>query len=586
MKNKPCFLWLVLSVAGLSFGAGNASAKTLITQYQDQSSSASIQPARMKGQPGIAVVFEGTGDLHYYATAEAAPAPHLLLTVSAEAEGVSFGSTVYPEYQYFNDPVKGKIEVWVGDFKVFIPITGPVLNGAKPKDVTVTIKGIACTSKLCLAPFTKELTSQMNLMFDNVQELDLKAAPPRVDSTEPEKTTPPPSTGLTQADSGLGKLLAGYEQSSTDEERISSTAWFFLLAVLAGLSINIMPCVLPVIPLIIMRLINQAKESPSKRVALGFAFCGGIILFFAAFAAISTAIQFGAGVKIDLNSLYRIPAAVITLFLFIVLFALVLLDVLVITLPGSVSGHQSGGGFAGSVGMGFFAGILSIPCSGAIIGAVLVWAQTQMWYVSSTALVLMGVGMALPYAVLISVPKLLDYVPKPGTWMEIFKKTGGFLLLIIAFKFMLAGLTKDHLLNVLLYGVIFGFCAWMWGTWVTFSTPKGKKWTVRLIALVLAIATGFWLLPAPAASEVNWQDYEPAVVQDALEKNQPVLIKFTIKADTTQNTYRATIDYNAIFKGAGSVPNTILLNPNKKTITNLRGIFTPDELKQIVNEQF
>ncbi|RKY05294.1 MAG: hypothetical protein DRP56_09090 [Planctomycetota bacterium] len=351
---------------------------------------------------------------------------------------------------------------------------------------------------------------------------------------------------------------------------------------------------------------------------MGFSFCGGIVLFFAVFAAISAIAKLSTGTGLDMNSLYRNPAAVITLFLFILFFALVLLDVLVLTLPSSVANKQGGGsGFAGSVGMGFFAGILSTPCSGAIIGAVLVWAQTQPLTVSSAALVLMGVGMAAPYAMLISTPKLLDYVPKPGTWMEIFKKTGGFLLLIIAAKFMLAGLTKDHLINVLLYGVIFCFCVWMWGTWVIFSTPKAKKWTVRSVALIIAVAGGFWLLPTPKQSRVDWQKYDPAVVQNALQKEKPVLLKFTadwcsnckivdktvyqdaatvallaqkgfvaIKADTTQQGFGATVDYKAVFKEPGNVPNTILLNPDKQTITKIRGLFTPDELKQIITEHF
>lgn len=614
MKNTIRLLLLVLIVASPSLLAGGAIAKTPITQYQDQSSSASVEPARMKGQPGIAVVFEGTDDLHYYATPEAAPAPGMELKVSAEAPSIMFGPVVYPAYSYFNDVAKGKIEVYVGDFKVFIPVVG---NDKYISNVTVTIKGIACTSQLCLAPFTKTVSAQIDLsQMDSWPAIDFKAAPPRAQTTE--NVTTEPQTPAAKADTSLGKFLASYQESGTDEERINSTAWFFLLAVLAGLSINIMPCVLPVIPLIIMRLVGQAKESGPRRVALGFSFCGGIILFFATFAVISAVIKLSTGVALDLNSIYRNPAAVITLFLFIVFFALVLLDILTITLPGSVAGKQGGSsGFAGSIGMGFFAGILSTPCSGAIIGAVLVWAQTQPLAVSSTALVLMGIGMALPYALLISIPKLLDYVPKPGTWMEIFKKTGGFLLLIIAAKFMLAGLTKDHMLNVLLYGVIFAFSVWMWGTWVTFSTPKGKKWTVRSIALIIAVASGFWLLPAPLSSQIDWQKYDPAVVQNALEDNKPVLIKFTadwctnckvvdknvyknpdtaaflnqrgfvtIKADTTQETYQATVDYKAIFKGAGSVPNTILLNPEKQTITNIRGIFTPEELKQIITEQF
>ncbi|MHC5180761.1 MAG: protein-disulfide reductase DsbD family protein, partial [Planctomycetota bacterium] len=584
MKNglySLCLIVLIVCVIG-----SNAAAKTLITKYEDQTSSASVRPVRVNGQAGVAVEFEGTDDLHYYATAEGAPAPHLKLKVSAAADGVGFSPAIFPEHEYFNDAVKGKIEVFVGNFTVFIPLAGePVLNAAKPKNATVTIEGIACTSELCLSPFTEKISTPINLMFDEWPSIDFKAGD--LQETAPVVPDPQPETDTAVAvvDTGLSGILADWNNSSDAETASSkSVLWYFLLAILAGLSINIMPCVLPVIPLIIMRLVGQAKESGSRRVALGFSFCGGIILFFAAFAIISVVIKLSTGVAIDLNSIYRNPAAVITLFLFIVFFALVLLDILVITLPGSVSGHQSGGGFAGSIGMGFFAGILSTPCSGAIIGAVLVWAQTQHPAVSSTALVLMGVGMALPYALLVSVPKLLDYVPKPGTWMDIFKKTGGFLLLIIAAKFMLAGLTKDHMLNVVLYGVIFSFCVWMWGTWVSFSTPKSKKRLVRGVALVIAVTAGLWLLPAPEAPQMDWQQYEPAVVQAALENDQPVLIKFTadwctnckivdknvyqdpataaflaqkgfvaIKADTTQKTYQATVDYNTIFKGAGSV---------------------------------
>ncbi|MHC5089078.1 MAG: protein-disulfide reductase DsbD family protein [Planctomycetota bacterium] len=617
MKNglySLCLIVLIVCVIG-----SNAAAKTLITKYEDQTSSASVRPVRVNGQAGVAVEFEGTDDLHYYATAEGAPAPHLKLKVSAAADGVGFSPAIFPEHEYFNDAVKGKIEVFVGNFTVFIPLAGePVLNAAKPKNATVTIEGIACTSELCLSPFTEKISTPINLMFDEWPSIDFKAGD--LQETAPVVPDPQPETDTAVAvvDTGLSGILADWNNSSDAETASSkSVLWYFLLAILAGLSINIMPCVLPVIPLIIMRLVGQAKESGPRRVALGFSFCGGIVLFFAAFAVISVVIKLSTGVAIDLNSIYRNPTAVITLFLFIVFFALVLLDILVITLPGSVSGHQSGGGFAGSIGMGFFAGILSTPCSGAIIGAVLVWAQTQHPAVSSTALVLMGVGMALPYALLVSVPKLLDYVPKPGTWMDIFKKTGGFLLLIIAAKFMLAGLTKDHMLNVILYGVVFSFCVWMWGTWVSFSTPKSKKRLVRGVALVIAVTAGLWLLPAPEAPQMDWQQYEPAVVQAALENDQPVLIKFTadwctnckivdknvyqdpataaflaqkgfvaIKADTTQKTYQATVDYNTIFKGAGSVPNTVLLNPDKKTITNIRGIFTPEDLKQKINEQF
>jgi len=612
----------LLSVALLVF---SASAGTVITEYEDQSSSVSLQPARMNGQPGIAVVFTGTDDLHYYATATAAPVPHLKLKVSAQADGLTFGPAVYPEYQYFNDPAKGKIEVYVGNFKVFLPIIiTSVVDAHKAKDVAVTIKGIACTSELCLTPFTKEITAEIDLLqMVSWPEIDFKAAPAQETveksqhgQAELDRAT---RTEAVKADAGLAGLLSSWGETGDSQASANrSVLWFFLLALLAGLSINIMPCVLPVIPLIIMRLVGQAKESGPRRIALGFSFCGGIVLFFAVFAAISAIVKLSTGTGLDINSLYRNPIAVITLFLFILFFALVLMDVLVLSLPSSITNkHRGGSGFTGSIGMGFFAGILSTPCSGAIIGAVLVWAQTQPLTVSSTALVLMGIGMAVPYALLISIPKLLDFVPKPGTWMEIFKKTGGFLLILIAVKFTLTALAKDHLINILLYGVIFSFCIWMLGAWITFSTPKGKKWTIRLIAAIIAMMTGFWLLPAPQQSKIDWQKYNPTIVQSALENDRPVLLKFTadwctnckivdknvfhdseiamllkqkgfvaIKADTTQQSFQATVDYKAVFKEPGNVPNTILLNPDKQTITKIRGMFTPEELKQTINEQF
>jgi thiol:disulfide interchange protein len=302
----------------------------------------------------------------------------------------------------------------------------------------------------------------------------------------------------------------------------------------------------------------------------------------------------------------------IGLFLLIVLFALIMMDFLPLLLPSSVSGHQTQGSGAGAaLGTGFFAAILSIPCSGALLGSVLVWAQTQPVWVSSLCILLMGVGMALPYAIIISNPALLNRLPKPGAWMEHFKKACGFLLLFIAVKLSLAALPKDRLINVLLYGIVFSFCVWVSGTWVTFSTPAKKKRLVRLGMLVLAVGAGVWLLPSHEVL-VPWQAYDAAAIQEAADDDQPVLIKFTadwcsnckevdrrvyhdkevadlmeakgilpIKADTTTKDLPATHDLNALYGEAGNVPVTILLVPGQDLI-KLRGIFKKQALLELL----
>jgi thiol:disulfide interchange protein DsbD len=597
-----------------------ASERTLIADYEQESSYAYAEPAQMDGQAGVAVMFEGTKDMHYYATAEAAPAPGMELKIEAAAEKAIFGKPVYPAYAYFDDPVKGRIEMWAGNFTIFVPLEKQESPSAI--DVTVTISGMVCTSKVCLAPFEKSFSA--NLDFSKpamLRQLAFERSPAAdrtVDTSQTvkEQTIAKPAD---QADEGsLSEMLHGWSERGLGTAAVSTPViWYLGLAALAGLSINIMPCVLPVVPLIILRLVGQAKESPGRRVGLGLAFCAGIILFFAIFAAVSAAVKLATGTALDLNSLYRSPTAVTVMFLLIVLFALVLLDVVQITLPGFSTGQNKQAGCAGSVGMGFLAGILSTPCSGAIIGAVLVWAQTQTIWVSGLALVLMGFGMALPYALLVAMPKWLSIVPKPGTWMEIFKKTGGFLLLAIAFKFMLAGLAKEHLLNVLLYGVVFAFSAWMWGSWVSFNTPAARKWMVRGIALVIAIAAGAWMLPRPQEAKIEWQTYDAVAIEEALEGGRPVLVKFTadwctnckvverrvyqqpeiaklladrgfvtVKADTTQADFPAAVDMRRVFGEPGNVPVTMLLDPRNKSIMKLRGIFRPQQLASYLTADF
>ncbi len=597
-RNVLIFVVCAALWAPLVFAQGGpAPGTTEIVQFELEQSSAHLTPTRLDGRPGIAVVFKGTEDIHYYARYETAPAPGLELKITATSDFLKFDQAIMPAWEIFDDPTGQKVEVYVGDFTVFIPIReGSIANSQQAVAVTVQITGIACTSTLCLPPFERSLTTTLNLGEMAAWSAISFAAPqPPADSAPPAGESPARQSVLSY-----------------------STGVYYLLAIVAGLSINIMPCVLPVLPLVLLRLVDQSRHAGGRRIALGLAFCAGIVLFFAAFALVSAVITLTTGTVLDLNSLFRYPAAVIVLFLAIVFFGLVMLDVVTLSLPSSIAGHQgAGSGLAGSVGMGFFAGVLSTPCSGALLGFVLVWAQTQPLLVSSTAITLMGAGMALPYAAIILIPSLLDRIPKPGYWMEIFKKSAGFLLFLIAVKLTLAALPKDRLLSVLMYGVIFSFCAWMWGKWVDFGTPVRRRLVIRVIALTLAVGAGIWLLPAhtqTAETILDWKPYDAEVVQRAVSQQRPVLLKFTadwctnckilerrvyedpavvgimrakdvlpVKADTTVIEYPATKDLQEVYGEAGNVPVTIILLPDRSR-EKLRGIFDKDELIQILSK--
>jgi len=588
MRNNILFLVTLLAVMAsrVTLAASDSNGIELV-RYQDQFSRVGIGPAKLGDKTGLGVFFSGTQDLHFYARSET---PDFQLQVKASSPGLTFGEPIFPPWKTFKDPAQGKdVEVYVGDFQVFLSITGGPLSDG-PTDVNVTISGLACTSQVCLEPFSHTVKA----VFDP------KTTEWTILSFEPASAA-----------------ASAFRPQPVDGSPSYSTVVYLLLAILAGISINVMPCVLPVIPLIIMRLVQQSRQAGKARLASGVAFCGGMVLFFAAFAAIAAVVKVATGTVLDINGLFRYPPAVIGLFLGIVLFTLVLFDVVTLTLPSSVANREtSNTSLAGAIGTGFFAAVLSIPCSGALLGFVLVWAQTQPLTMSSLAILLMGVGMALPYSILILAPSLLNRVPRPGEWMDLFKKACGFLLLLIAVKLTLAALPKERLINVLLYGVIFSFCAWIWGKWVSFSTPVGKTWAIRLAAVSIAIAGGLWILPAETSTGVKipWQGYEAQRVEQARAQGTPVLLKFTadwctnckvverrvyenrqvvetirrkgllaIKADTTSFDSPATGDFKQVYGEAGNVPVTIVLTPDKPN-TVLRGIFDKSRLLDLLKD--
>jgi thiol:disulfide interchange protein len=296
--------------------------------------------------------------------------------------------------------------------------------------------------------------------------------------------------------------------------------------------------------------------------------------------------------------------------LILVLLAMFMFGVFTITVPAAISSKQtSGKGYFSSIGMGFLAAILSTPCSFGILAAAFAWAQSQPLAPATLAIMVIGVGMALPYAVLTSIPGLLNRLPKPGRWMEMFKQAIGFVLLVIAVKLVNA-LPETRISGVLYFAVILAFCTWMWGTWVSFGTKPAKKWLVRIMALALALSAGWTFLSQPADELIDWQSYDAEAIQTAIEQGRPVLIKFTadwclschtvekivysrkdiadlieqknvlaIKADTTEKHFPATIALQQIYNEPG-VPVTMLFVPGQKEPLKWRGILFAAELKK------
>ena len=581
VMRKQMSIIAILGAVFISFGyteslALGSTEPVEVARYEQEYSTARVEPARMGDKEGIAVVFEGTSDLHFYAKKETAPGGYLL-KVEAKSGGLTFGEAVFGKWGTFRDPALNKdVEVYVGKFEVFVPIESEY-SKTQQADVEVKIWGIACTSKVCLTPFEHKLKTKIDFNeAGSWRQVNIAAA-------------------------------GGGEESAASY----SAPIAFLLALAAGLLLNVMPCVWPVIPIIVMRIWNQAGESKGRSIGLGLAFCSGILLFFAAIAVLNIVLILGFDRVFQWGDLLRNQVFLATMTLLMVVLGLFMFGVFSIGIPASVTSKASGGsGYAGSVGMGFLAALLATPCSFAILAAAVAWAQTQTLGVATFTLMLIGVGMAVPYLILILTPGLLNRLPKPGGWMERIKQGLGFLLLLVAVK-LLSALPSEWRISVLYYVVILSFCVWMWGGWVSYSTAQGRKLLVRSIALVIAVIAGWAILPGQA-EVIDWQEYDTAEIAKAVDLDRPVLIKFTadwcsscsiverfvymrkdvgelikqkgvlaFKGDTTLANNKATVDLANIYNEPG-VPVSVLLLPGGKT-EKLRGLIGKDDLKKILN---
>jgi len=540
------------------------------------------EAVRPQSRSAVALHFKVKDTWHFYADAETAPGG-MNLKIEAHAEGLVFEEPVFPpSHPYFDKSSGRQLQALSGEFTVYLPFT--VEPGASGEvDIAVSFDGAVCSESLCQRPPFDRLLTCVMVSDDAAMDDPAFELPRRV------------------------------EPKTVAEARPIATVVALALALLAGLVLNLMPCVWPVIPIIVMRLLEQAKQNRMRSVGLGVAFCGGIMLFFVALAIVNIILQVGFDTVFQWGDHFRNPAFLVAMVLLLVVLAMFMFGVFTIGIPSSVAGRASGAkGVAGSVGMGFLAAILATPCSFAVLTAAFAWAQTQPLVLGTVAILLIGAGMASPYVILTSIPGLLERMPKPGRWMEAFKQALGFILLIIAVK-LLSALPQAKAVAVLYCAVGFAVAVWMWGTWVGFSTPARRKWIVRTAAVAIAVLSAFWLLPEKKEL-IDWQEYDARSVAQARREGRPVLLEFmaewclscktvekivysrkdiaelieqkgvlAVRADTTLRDYPAAIDLWQVYREP-AVPVTILLLPDNPEPMRLRGVLIREDLTKELNK--
>jgi thiol:disulfide interchange protein len=321
---------------------------------------------------------------------------------------------------------------------------------------------------------------------------------------------------------------------------------------LGGLILNLMPCVFPVIGLKIMGFVQQAGADRKKIALHGVLFAAGVLASFGVISGVLFAARSVAGGSIGWGYQLQNPWIVLTLMLLMFVLALNMFGLFELGASAtSVGGSlQSKQGLGGSFFSGVLATVVATPCSAPFLGAAIGAAIGLPAFQFFLAFAAMAVGLSLPYLILSVFPHLIDFLPRPGAWMESFKQAMSFLLFATAgyLLWVYAGqIGLDHLLGPLFGLSGIAVAAWIYGRWNLPHRPRRTRGTALALATLFA-AGGFLLAKPPMKSALVWEKWSQQRVDDLLAEGSPVYIDFTAQWCATCQVNKQTAYSKEVIK--------------------------------------
>jgi len=461
---------------------------------------------------GIAIVLGIPDGWHLYANPKRGEFGLDTEIVLPTIPGLQFGTVQYPEGTFYKDEtLDASNYIYTGRTVCFLSVRTTEQTGLFT--IPVEFKGQLCsdsgTCRLWNEKKTFTLEVQPNAAPRKTERLDLFVG------YQPDKAW--------AVDSAPGK------ESTAIPPKEQLEGWIkpILLAVAAGLIMNLMPCVLPLIPIIVLTLLKQcaAEEGQAadrrKSIRTGLAFAGGILLVFAALAVVMSVF------KLIWGQQFQGSGFKFTLLMIVYVLSLSMFGLFEIVLPAKVTNISVvRKGYAGTVGMGMLTTVLATPCGAPLLTGVLAWSLAKPLPVTIAVFLIIGAGMASPYVLLTAFPGLMNRIPKAGSWMLRLKQLIGFLML--GFVVYLITLFPPGWHGLLMYYcVAVGLCVWLAFGVAGPASSRRKKYVLRVLALLLLAVASMGLMKAPKTATGTTGESWDSQRFHYLQQGRNVMVKFT-----------------------------------------------------------
>lgn len=479
---------------------------------------------------------------HLYSVVEVPDGPW---PTTFESESVKIGeaksiieATMHREFDKgFNKDInffKEKGKFWV-----------PITLGAKGLDGKVTVTYQVCKDGICIPP--------------RPVDLELKGAKVVAESSKPKESQVVKDSGSTKPEAGSSnpptKPVVSGEVGNIEDAKKSGLFAYLWVAILAGFTALLTPCVFPMIPITVSFFSKQKKEGSGLKPAI--LYCVGIIGTFTVLGVLASVLAGATG----LTQLANNPWVNLSLALIFIVLALSLFGVFEIGLPSKfVNKFDSTGksSVLAPILMGLTFSLTSFTCTLPFVGAVLVGASQGEYFYPIIGMIAFSSAFCLPFFLLALFPQALAKLPKSGAWMVTVKAYMGFIELVAAVKFLSTfdlsfqfGLITREM-NLALWFLLFVLAAIYLFGWI--RLPKvhdGKIGGLRIGFGVATMLVALWIgkafnggtlgqlegflppSPYPGKESVaaGWErdflpDYEAALAK-AKENGKPIFIDFT-----------------------------------------------------------
>ena len=353
----------------------------------------------------------------------------------------------------------------------------------------------------------------------------------------------------------------------------NSLFYIFLISIIGGFILNLMPCVFPVLSIKLLSVMNN----DSSRIRISFIYTAiGIIFSFFSLALFFVILK-QIGISIAWGMQFQEPYFLIFILFILTLFCLNTAGLYEIKIPNFISNNKilsiGDNFFTKNFFNGFFATILATPCTAPFVGSAVTIAFTQNSTILFVIFILMGIGMSIPYIFVAISPKIILFFPKPGKWTVYIKYFLSILLAatIVWVLNILYNFYNEFFIIIFLLIVLFMF--------ISFRLNY-LKFSVSILSIIILLSIplfSFFDQKKIFKLDNNWVDFKEVNIKEMIKNNENIFIDIT--AD-----WCATCQFNKI----NILDNTKIKNLfNKNEIKLVRADWTkPDKNIDIFLKKF